>query len=111
MVRQSSSRYKHFLIISPTIFILFFYPWLTDTIFLCSNVLPSLPLLLEFGTAHAIGDVAIFVPAFPFPLTSPLETLLGKELRTMALPAKSWPRASEDWITWVDRVSPHFQGH
>ena len=29
----------------------------------------------------------------------------------MALPAKSWPRASEDWITWVDRLSPHFKGH
>ena len=29
----------------------------------------------------------------------------------MALPAKSWHRASEDWITWVDMLSPHFQGH
>ena len=29
----------------------------------------------------------------------------------MALPAKSWPRASEDWITWVDRLSPHFKEH
>ena len=29
----------------------------------------------------------------------------------MALPTKSWPRASEDWITWVDRLSPYFQGH
>ena len=111
MVRQSSSRYIHFLLISLTIFILFFYPWLIDTIFLCSSVLPFLPLLLEFGTAYAIGDVAIFVPAFPFLLTSPSEILLGKELRTMALPAKSWPRASEDWITWVDKLSPHFQGH
>ena len=109
MAGQSSSRYKCFLIISPTIFILIFYPWLTDTIFLCSSVLPSLPLLLEFGTAHAIGDVAISVSAFPFPITSHSEILLGKELRTMSLPAKSWPRASEDWITWVDKLSPHFQ--
>ena len=29
----------------------------------------------------------------------------------MALPAKSWPRAFKDWITWVDRLSPYFQGH
>ena len=59
----------------------------------------SLPLLLEFGTAHAIGDVAIFVMTFPFPLKSPSEMLIVKELQTMALPTKSWPRVSEDWIT------------
>ena len=111
MAGKSSSRYRHFLIISPTNFILLFYPWLIDTIFLCSSVLPSLPLLLEFRTAHAIGDVAISVPTFPFPLTSPSDILLGKELRPMALPAKSWPRASEDWITWVDRLSPYFHEH
>ena len=29
----------------------------------------------------------------------------------MALPAKTWPRESEDWITWVDRLSSHFQDH
>ena len=29
----------------------------------------------------------------------------------MSLPAKSWPRASKDWITWVNKLSPHFQGH
>ena len=29
----------------------------------------------------------------------------------MSLPTKSWPRASKDWITWVDKLSPHFQGH
>ena len=104
MVAQSSSRYRHFLIISPTIFILLFYPWLTDIIFLCSSVLPSLSLLLEFRTAHAIRDVAISVPAFPFPLTSHPKILLGKELQTMALPSKSWPRAFEYWITWVDRL-------
>ena len=84
---------------------------LIDTIFLCFSALSSLPLLLEFGTAHAIGDMTIFVPAFPFPLTSPSETLLGKELRTMVLLAKSWPRAFEDWITWVDRLSPRFWEH
>ena len=61
---------------------------------MCSNVLPSLPPLLEFGIAHAIGDVAIYVLDFPFPPTSPSEILLGKELRPMALPSKSWPRAS-----------------
>ena len=55
--------------------------------------------------------MAISVPTFLFPLTLPSEILLGKELRTMDLPTKSWPRASEDWITWVDRLSPHFQGH
>ena len=54
-----------------------------------SNVLSSLPLLLEFGIAHAIGDEAISIPAFPFPMTSPSEVLLGKELRIVALLAKS----------------------
>ena len=29
----------------------------------------------------------------------------------MALPAKSWPRASKDWITWVDRLSSYFHEH
>ena len=29
----------------------------------------------------------------------------------MALLAKSWPRAFEDWITYVYRISPHLQGH
>ena len=29
----------------------------------------------------------------------------------MALATKSWPRESEDWITWVDRLSHHFEGH
>ena len=29
----------------------------------------------------------------------------------MALLAKSWPKAFEDWITWVDRLSSHFQDH
>ena len=48
--------------------------------------------MLEFGTAHAIRDVPIFVPTFPFPLTSPSEILLRKELQTMALLTKSWPR-------------------
>ena len=96
---------------SPTIFIILFYPWLIDTIFLCSSVLPSLSLLLEFKIAHAIGDVVISIPDFPFPLASPSEILLGKELRSMALPAKSWPRASKDWITWVDRLFPYFQEH
>ena len=73
--------------------------------------MPSFPPLLEFGTAHAVGDVAIPTPNFRFPLTSPSEILLGKELQLMALPTKSWPRASEDWITWVDRLFSHFQGH
>ena len=67
--------------------------------------------MLEFGTTHAIRDVFISISTFPFPLTLPLEILLGKELWTMTLPAKSWPRASEDWITWVDKLSLHFQGH
>ena len=80
-------------------FIILFYPWLSNTIFLCSSVLPSLPLLLEFRATHAIGDTTISVLDFPFPLTSPSEILLGKELQNMVLPAKSWPRASEDWIT------------
>ena len=66
---------------------------------MCSSALPSLPPLLEFGTAHVVGDVAIHVPTFPFPLTLPSEILLGKELRPMTLPAKSWPRASKDLIT------------
>ena len=70
--------------------------------------MPSFPLLFEFGT---IGDVGIYVPAFPIHLMSPSVILLGKELRNMALPAKSWPRASEGWITWEDRLSSHFQGH
>ena len=80
---------------------------------MCSSVLPSLPPLLEFQIAHAIGDVAIYVLAFPFPfnLMLPSEILLGKEILPMALPAKSWPKAFEDWITWVDKLSPHFQGH
>ena len=55
--------------------------------------------------------MSIPTPAFPFPLTSPLETLIGKEQRPMALLAKSWPMASKDWITWVDRLSPYFQEH
>ena len=42
---------------------------------------------------------------------SPSDIRLGKELRTMALLAKSWPRAFKDWITWVDRLFPHFQEH
>ena len=99
MAGQSFSRYMHFLIISPNIFLLLFYPWLIDTIFPCSSVLSSFPFLLEFGTAHANGDVAISVLTFPFPLWSPSKILLGKELQTMALPAKSWPKAFEDWIT------------
>ena len=78
-------------------------------VFQCNAI--SLPPLLEFETAHAVGDVAIPTLTFPFPLTSPSDILLGKELRHMALPAKSWPRASEDWISWVDRLSPYFQGH
>ena len=73
--------------------------------------MPYLPPLLEFGTTHADGDVSIPTPTFPFPLTSPSETLIGKELRPMALPAKPWPMAYEDWITWVDRLSPYFQEH
>ena len=79
-----------------------------DTIFTCSSALLSVSPLLNFGTAHEVGDVAIPVLAFSFPLTSPLEILLGKELRPMALP---WPRAFEDSITWVDRLSHHFQRH
>ena len=47
-----------------------------------------------------VGDVAMPISNFPFPLSSPSKILLGKELRPMALPAKSWPRASDDWITW-----------
>ena len=74
------------------------YPWFADTLFLCSCALPYFPPLLEFGTAHANGDVAIPTPTFPFPLTSPSYFLIGKEQRLMALPAKSWPSASEDWI-------------
>ena len=34
-----------------------------------------------------------------------------KRTTLMALPAKSWPWASDYWITWVDMISPHFQGH
>ena len=74
-------------------FIFLSYPWFADTLFLCSNALSSLPPLLEFRTAHAVGDVAISAPAFPFPLTSPLDMLIGKELRPMVIPAKSWPMA------------------
>ena len=84
------------------------YPWFADTLFMCSSALPSLPPLLEFGIAQAVGDVSIPTPTFPFPLTSPSEILLGKELRPMALPTKSWPRESENWITWVDKVIPLF---
>ena len=58
-----------------------------------------------------VRDVAILIPVFPLPLLSPSEILLGKELQPMALLAKSWPRAYENWITQVDRLSPHFQGH
>ena len=79
-------------------FIFLSYPWFVDTLFLCSSALPSLPPLLEFGAAHAVY-VAIPAPTFPFPLKSPSEMLIGKELRPMVLPAKSWPRASKDWIT------------
>ena len=56
-------------------------------------------------------EMCYFCPSFSFPLTLPSEILLGKELRTMALLAKSWPKAYEDWITWVDILSLHFQGH
>ena len=87
------------------IFILLFYPWLTNTIFLCFRVLLSLSLLLEFGTDHAIGDVAISVSTFPFPLTLPSEMLFGKELRTMALPTKSW--LGDDYETHLF-LSPFF---
>ena len=55
--------------------------------------------------------MAISTLAFPFPLTLPSEILLGKELRIMTLLAKSWPRASEDWITRLDKLSLHFQEH
>ena len=57
------------------------------------------------------GDVSIPAPTFAFPLTSSSEMLIGKELRPMALLAKSWLRAFEDWITWMDRLFLHFQGH
>ena len=80
-------------------FIFLSYPWFTDTLFLCSNALQSLPHLLDFRTTHAVGDVAIPAPTFPFPLMSPLEILIGKALRPMALTTKSWPKAFEDWIT------------
>ena len=26
-------------------------------------------------------------------------------------PAKSWPRASDEWVAWVARLSPHFREH
>ena len=74
-------------------FIFFSYPWFIDTLFLYSSALPSLPPLWEFGTAHAVGDVAIPAPTFPFPLTSPSEMLIGKKLRPMVIPAKSWHKA------------------
>ena len=80
-------------------FIFLSYPWFADTLFMCSSALPSLPPLLEFGAAHAVGDVAIPASTFPFPLTSPSEMLIRKELRPMVIPSKSRPRASEDWIT------------
>ena len=96
---------------SPPMFIFLSYPWFANTLFLCSCALSSLPPLLEFGTVHAIGDVAIPAPAFSFPLISPSKMLIGKELRPMVIPAKSWPKASEDCITWVDKLSPHFQEH
>ena len=79
-------------------FIFLSYPWFANTLFLCSNALSSFPPLLEFGTAHAVGDVPIPAPTFPFPLTSPQEMLIGKELRPMVILAKSWHRAYEDSI-------------
>ena len=84
------------------------YPWFVDTLFMCSSALSFLPPLLEFGTDHAVGEVAIPTPTFQFSLTSPSEMLIGKELRPMVIPTKSWPRAFKDWITWVDRLSPNF---
>ena len=50
---------------------------------MCSNALSSLPPLLEFRTTHAVGDVDIPAQAFPFPLMSPSEMLIEKELRSM----------------------------
>ena len=29
----------------------------------------------------------------------------------MVIPSKSWPKAFEEWITWVDRLSPYFHEH
>ena len=87
------------LAISPPMFIFLSHLWFVDTIFLCSSALPSLPPLLEFGTAHVVGDVAILALTFPFLLTSPSEMLIGKELGPMVISTKSWPRASKDWIT------------
>ena len=84
---------------SPPMFIFLSYPCFADIIFLYSNAPPFHPLLLEFGTAHMVEDVASLASTFLFPLTSPLEILIGKELRPMVIPTKSWPRASKDWIT------------
>ena len=56
-------------------------------------------------------EMWLSVPRLSFFHASPSEMLIGKELRPMVIPSKSWPKASKDWITWVDRLSPHFQEH
>ena len=75
--------------------------------FLCSTILPYL-LGLEF--VHSLGEMPSSPPNFPFPLQSKTKLILGKKLRPMVNPTKSWPRASNGWFAWVTRLSLHFRG-
>ena len=69
-----------------------------------------LPLIRpEF--AHSLIEVSFSPPPnIPFPLRSATELLLGKKLRPMVNPTKSWPRDSDGWVAWVTRLSLHFKG-
>ena len=96
---------------NPIIFLCSFFLnlcWLRYNFLLCSIV--SLPPLLRLELANSLGEVSSSPPNFPFPLRLATKLLLGKKLRSMVNPTKSWPRASYGWVAWITRLSLHFKG-
>ena len=58
----------------------------------------SLPLLPGLGFTRSIREVFTSPSAFPSPLRLATKLLIGKNLRLMVNPTKSWPKASDEWF-------------